>query len=85
MKVGIVGYSGSGKSTVFAWLSGTTPDPAKAQYNPYVTVDFVDMFRRIEATGFKGHYICAWGSIDQMLAGRDYLVARAHEAGIAVV
>ena len=48
------------------------------------TVDFVDMFRRIEATGFKGHYICAWGTIDEMLAGRDYLVARAAEAGIAV-
>ena len=24
------------------------------------TIDFVDMFRRIEAAGFKGHYICAW-------------------------
>ena len=32
MKVGIVGYSGAGKSTVFQWLSGTTPDHAKAQH-----------------------------------------------------
>jgi sugar phosphate isomerase/epimerase len=47
------------------------------------TVDFVDMFRRIEATGFKGHYMCGWGTIDQMLEGRDYLVDRAREAGIA--
>jgi len=47
------------------------------------TVDFVDMFRRIEAAGFTGHYICAWGGIEQMLAGRDYLVERAKEAGIA--
>src|SRR5581483_3102136 len=31
MKVGIVGYAGSGKSTVFQWLTGATPDPAKAQ------------------------------------------------------
>ena len=31
MKVGIVGYAGSGKSTVFEWLTGVTPDPAKAQ------------------------------------------------------
>ena len=31
MKVGIVGYAGSGKSTVFQWLTGVTPDPAKAQ------------------------------------------------------
>jgi ribosome-binding ATPase len=31
MKVGLVGYSGSGKSTVFTWLTGVTPDPATAQ------------------------------------------------------
>jgi ribosome-binding ATPase len=31
MKVGIVGYAGSGKSTVFQWLTGARPDPAKAQ------------------------------------------------------
>jgi sugar phosphate isomerase/epimerase len=47
------------------------------------TVDFVDMFRRIEAAGFAGHYICAWGTLDEMLAGRDYLVERAREAGVA--
>ncbi|MFO0876478.1 MAG: DUF933 domain-containing protein [Gemmataceae bacterium] len=29
MKVGIVGYAGSGKSTVFQWLTGVAPDPAK--------------------------------------------------------
>src|SRR4051812_3199350 len=31
MKVGIVGYAGSGKSTVFQWLTGARPDPGKAQ------------------------------------------------------
>ncbi len=31
MKVGLVGYSGSGKSTVFQWLTGAKPDPAKIQ------------------------------------------------------
>src|SRR4051794_3900128 len=31
MKVGIVGYSGVGKSTVFQWMTGATPDPGKAQ------------------------------------------------------
>ena len=46
------------------------------------TVDFVDMFRRIEATGFNGHYMCGWGTLDKMLEGRDYLVARAREAGV---
>ena len=31
MKVGLVGYAGSGKSTAFQWLTGAKPDPAKAQ------------------------------------------------------
>jgi ribosome-binding ATPase YchF (GTP1/OBG family) len=31
MKVGIAGFSGSGKSTVFQWLTGAKPDAAKAQ------------------------------------------------------
>jgi ribosome-binding ATPase YchF (GTP1/OBG family) len=31
MKVGIVGFSGSGKSTVFHWLTGVKPDPGKGQ------------------------------------------------------
>ena len=31
MKIGLVGYSGSGKSTVFQWLTGVTPDPGKVQ------------------------------------------------------
>jgi ribosome-binding ATPase YchF (GTP1/OBG family) len=31
MKVGIVGFAGSGKSTVFQWLTGVRPDPSKVQ------------------------------------------------------
>jgi ribosome-binding ATPase YchF (GTP1/OBG family) len=30
MKIGLVGYQGSGKSTLFGWLTGTPPDPAAA-------------------------------------------------------
>jgi hypothetical protein len=30
MKIGIVGYQGSGKSTLFQWLTGIAPDPALA-------------------------------------------------------
>jgi len=30
MKIGIVGYQGSGKSTLFEWLTGVAPDPAKS-------------------------------------------------------
>src|SRR5438105_8351053 len=40
MKIGIAGFAGSGKSTVFHWLSGDRPDPARAQSgqvgNPHV-------------------------------------------------
>src|SRR5207302_8842939 len=31
MKVGIAGFSGSGKSTTFHWLTGARPDPAASQ------------------------------------------------------
>ena len=46
--------------------------------------DFGNMFRRIEAAGFKGHYTNAFGSLDDMLAARDYLVNKARDAGVAM-
>jgi hypothetical protein len=30
MKIGLIGYQGSGKSTLFEWLTGVRPDPALA-------------------------------------------------------
>ena len=30
MKIGLVGYRGSGKSTLFEWLTGVAPDPSLA-------------------------------------------------------
>jgi sugar phosphate isomerase/epimerase len=45
-------------------------------------LDFADMFRRIEGKGFTGHYTNAFGSLDDMLAGRDHLVRLAAVAGI---
>jgi sugar phosphate isomerase/epimerase len=39
-------------------------------------IDFTDMFARIEATGFTGHYMSAYGSLNDMLRGRDYLAVR---------
>jgi ribosome-binding ATPase YchF (GTP1/OBG family) len=32
MKVGIAGFSASGKSTVFHWLTGVAPDPSRSQH-----------------------------------------------------
>ncbi|MCX5736374.1 MAG: sugar phosphate isomerase/epimerase [candidate division NC10 bacterium] len=45
-------------------------------------LDFGDMFRRVEGKGFTGHYTNAFGSLDDMLAARDYLVAKAAEVGV---
>ena len=47
-------------------------------------LDFGAMFRSVESKGFKGHYTNAFGSLDDMLAGRDYLVEKAKAAGVAV-
>ena len=41
------------------------------------------MFRRIEGAGFAGHYMNAFGSLDDMLVGREYLVREASALGIA--
>lgn len=46
-------------------------------------LDFGDMFRRVEGAGFTGHYMNAFGTLDDMQAARRYLVDRAAEAGVA--
>ncbi len=45
-------------------------------------LDFADMFRRVEGKGFRGHYMNAFGSLDDMLKGRDDLVRLAEVAGV---
>jgi sugar phosphate isomerase/epimerase len=47
-------------------------------------LDFGSMFRQVEGKGFKGHYTNAFGTLDDMLAGRDYLVEQARRAGLPV-
>lgn len=42
MKVGIAGFSGSGKSTVFHWLTGVAPDPSKSQHGQLGKPDIAD-------------------------------------------
>jgi sugar phosphate isomerase/epimerase len=44
-------------------------------------LDFADMFRRVEGKGFTGHYMNAFGSLDDMLAARDDLARQAEAAG----
>ncbi|QEL20030.1 DUF933 domain-containing protein [Limnoglobus roseus] len=53
MKVGLVGYSGVGKSTVFQWLTGATPDPGKIQQGQLATADVPDDRLRAIAEAFK--------------------------------
>ena len=47
-------------------------------------LDFGQLFKRIEAKGFKGHYTNAFGTLADMLAGREYEIGKAREAGVAV-
>lgn len=47
-------------------------------------LDFGAMFALIEGQGYKGCYTNAFTSLEDMLAGREYLVAAARKAGVAV-
>jgi len=46
--------------------------------------DFGSMFRRIEGTGFRGHYTNAFGNLNDMIEARPRLVAWAQAAGVEV-
>ncbi len=46
-------------------------------------LDFADMFRRVEGKSFRGRYTNAFGSLDDMLSARDYLVQEARRGGAA--
>ena len=45
-------------------------------------LDFPDLFRRMEVKGFRGHYMNAFGSLEDMLNGRETLARLAEKAGI---
>lgn len=45
--------------------------------------DFGDMFRRIEGMGFKGHYMNAFGTLEDMRQARFRQVEAARAAGVA--
>mgnify|MGYP006367893443 CR=1 FL=1 len=44
------------------------------------TIDFPEMFRRLEGGGYRGHYMLAFGSREDMLEGREVLVQAASAA-----
>jgi sugar phosphate isomerase/epimerase len=47
-------------------------------------LDFGAMFKAIEGAGYRGYYTNAFTSLEDMLAARHTLVARAREAGVRV-
>ena len=47
-------------------------------------LDFADMFKRVEGRGFKGHYTNAFGTLEDRLNAREYLVEKARLGGVAV-
>jgi sugar phosphate isomerase/epimerase len=46
--------------------------------------DFGDMFRRLEGNGYRGRYMNAFGSLEQMQESRRHLVELARAAGVVV-
>lgn len=49
------------------------------------TIDFGALFKKIEGLGYTGHYMNGFGSLDDMLIGRDYMLQRAQQAGVITV
>jgi sugar phosphate isomerase/epimerase len=43
-------------------------------------IDFAGLFARLEGAGYAYHYAMAFGTLDDMLRGRDYLLAKAQGA-----
>ena len=46
------------------------------------SIDFRALFTRLEGMGYTGHYTNGFGSLDDMIRGRDYLVAEAKAGGV---
>lgn len=46
------------------------------------SIDFRALFTRLESMAYTGHYTNGFGTMDDMLRGRDYLVAEAKAAGV---
>ena len=46
------------------------------------SIDFGALFSRLEGMGYTGHYTNGFGTLDDMIRGRDYLVAEAKAAGV---
>jgi sugar phosphate isomerase/epimerase len=43
-------------------------------------LDFGSLFRRLDELGFGGHYMASFGTLDDMIAGREYLARLGEDA-----
>lgn len=46
------------------------------------TIDFGAMFKRLDAMGYRGHFTNAFGTLDDMIEGREYLAREAAKVGL---
>ena len=46
------------------------------------SIDFRALYSCLEGMGHTGHYTNGFGTLDDMIRGRDYLVAEAKAAGV---
>ena len=46
-------------------------------------IDFAGMFRKLDALGYRGHFTTAFGSLQDMIEGREYLAREGQKAGLA--
>ena len=45
-------------------------------------IDFNRMFKKLDSLGYRGHYMLSYGTLEDMIQGREYLVREAQKAGI---
>jgi len=46
-------------------------------------IDFAGMFSKLDALGYRGHFTTAFGSLQDMIEGREYLAREGQKAGVA--
>ena len=47
-------------------------------------IDFANLFGRLETMGFEGHYMSGYGTLEDMVTGREILVQEAAKGGVPV-
>ena len=80
---GPIGFHAVRKGSRFRVKSGVDHE-VRTGVTDLMHFDGQDVFARLEGAGYRGHYTNGFGTLDDMLEGRRYLVERAREAGVDV-